>query len=78
MIEQTQLPFDSRASQKIAILRFLQEGNRITPLLALEKFKCMRLGGRCFELRKEGYNIKSEMVKVPSGKRVKSYWLEAK
>lgn len=75
---QTQLPFDSRASQESAILSYLRAGFRITPLEALEKFRCMRLGARIYSLKKGGLNIKSEMVEVPSGKRVKSYWLESK
>lgn len=77
---QTELQFtDSRASQKLAILNYLRAGNRITPLVALEKFKCMRLGARCWELRRDGFQIEREMVKVPSGKTVAQYRLvEAK
>ena len=76
---QQNLNFDSSASQKEAILDYLRQGNRITPLLALERFKCMRLGGRIYDLKKEGFPIEKEMVQVPSGKYVACYWLaEAK
>lgn len=74
---QIEIPFDSRSSQKLAILEYLKAGNRITPLVALDKFKCMRLGGRVFELKQEGYPIKRDMVQVPSGKYVAEYRLEA-
>lgn len=74
---QQDLNFNTSASQKEAILAYLQSGARLTPLEALERFKCMRLGSRIYDLKKEGYNVKSEMVTVPSGKRVAEYRLEA-
>lgn len=78
-MDQATLNFDSRASQKEAILGYLRAGNRITPLVALEKFKCMRLGARCWELKRDGFQIEREMVRVPSGKKVAEYRLvEAK
>ena len=50
-------------TQKEAILRHLQSGRAITPLEALELYGCFRLGARIWELRDEGYEIKSENVK---------------
>ena len=50
-------------TQKEAILRHLQSGQTITPLEALNLYGCFRLGARIWELRDEGYEIKSENVK---------------
>lgn len=65
-------------SQTKEILKHLEAGNSLTPLEALEKFDCFRLGARCYDLRKEGYNIQSEIVKNPwNGKRYAKYFLKA-
>ncbi|MCE7856899.1 MAG: hypothetical protein DYG97_10195 [Ignavibacteria bacterium CHB3] len=46
-------------SQKQAILEYLLSGKSITPLEALDLFKCFRLGARIWDLKKEGHDIKS-------------------
>jgi hypothetical protein len=75
---QETLNFDSdRHGQAEKILAYLKAGNRITPLESLELFGCFRLGARIYDLKQAGYRIESEMVKVPSGKRVASYKLVA-
>lgn len=66
---------ESRQSQSHKILEYLLAGHRLSPLLALEKFGCFRLGGRVYDLKKEGWDIQSEMITLPSGKRVAQYWL---
>ena len=66
-----------RKSQKRLILEWLQRGNLITPRLADDKFGCMRLGARIFELREDGHKIPSKLITVASGKRVSLYWMEA-
>jgi len=69
--------FDANTkSQEAAILRHLQSGQSITPLVALDLYKCMRLGARIWSLKKT-YPIKKEMITVASGKRVASYSLES-
>lgn len=60
-------------SQNSRILRWLESGRRITPLVALERFRCMRLAGRIYELRGHGYPIEQKMVPTPSGKHVAEY-----
>jgi len=62
-------------SQEDKILEYLQAGNYLTPITALEKFGCFRLGARCFELRRKGYNIQSEIVKGDNRKHFSRYWL---
>ena len=50
-------------TQKEAILRHLQSGKTITPLEALNLYGCYRLGARIWDLRDEGYVIRSESVR---------------
>ena len=65
-------------SQRKKILSHLEKGKTITPLEALHKFGCLRLGARIYELRKEGYEIDSKPYKTKSGKYVSMYWLKEK
>jgi Helix-turn-helix domain len=41
------------------ILEALQAGEAITPLDALNRFSCFRLGARIYDLRKKGYDIRN-------------------
>ena len=69
----------SSASQKRRILEYLKEdkGNGITPLDALRLFGCLRLASRINDLRYDGWNIKTELVRdAQSGKRYARYTLE--
>jgi len=59
----------------MAILDYLKAGNRITPLEALDLFKCMRLGGRIYDIKQDGFTIEKKMIKVGSGKYVAEYML---
>ena len=62
-------------TQNAMILRHLKQGKRITPLDALSKFECFRLGARIFDLKSDGHKIEKHMVTVDSGKRVAEYRL---
>ena len=62
-------------SQNEEILLHLQSGKPITPLEALEKFGCFRLGGRIYELKQQGHSIVTNMV-TKNGKRYAQYRLE--
>lgn len=46
------------------ILGHLKSGKPITPLEALSKFGCFRLGARIHELKEAGHVIDKRMVKV--------------
>ena len=59
-------------SQAQAILEYLKQGNSISPLEALHKFGCFRLGARIWDLKQAGYNIQEEDVKL-NGKRFAKY-----
>lgn len=63
-------------SQNEMILDHLRvPGNSLTPISALERFGTLRLGGRIWDLRREGHDIKTEVYITPSGKRVARYRL---
>ncbi|WP_369608232.1 helix-turn-helix domain-containing protein [Snodgrassella alvi] len=42
-----------KEAQTIQILEFMRAGNSITPLDALRKFGCMRLGARIYDLKQD-------------------------
>lgn len=62
-------------SQTDAILAFLKDGNGITPMDALNLCGCFRLSARIADLRRKGYPIVAEKVKVDGGKYVARYHL---
>lgn len=65
----------SSISQNKEILKYLREGNKITPLEALNLFGCLRLGARIFDLKEQGHNIETKRVTLGNGKRVAEYQL---
>ena len=46
------------------ILRDLKKGKKITQAYAIEKYGCLRLSARIFDLREEGNDIKMRMIPV--------------
>lgn len=62
-------------SQQKKILDHLKKGKSLTPLDALNKFGCFRLGARIFELRDKGWIIQTKPHKTKSGAIVASYSL---
>lgn len=54
------------------IRAWLLRGYKITPLQALQKWGCMRLGARIHELRQEGMNITTTRITV-NGKTFAQY-----
>ena len=58
-------------SQTSAILAHLQSGATLTPLEALDRFGCLRLGARIDDLRKLGHRIETRRVQ-----RGRKYWAE--
>ena len=47
----------TKMTQKALILKHLLRGMSLTPLEALNRFGCFRLGARIYDLRREGYTI---------------------
>jgi len=66
---------DHAGNQSAEILHYLQGGDSLTPIGALRLFGCFRLGARIFDLKRDGHDIKTEMVTLESGKRVARYSL---
>ena len=56
----------TKKSQKDLVLEYIIEHGSITPLEAERHIGCMRLGARIWDLRRDGYNIVSELVEVPT------------
>ena len=75
MKDNTNLNEETSATQVKRILAYMQAGNRITPIEALQMFGSFRLGARIAEIKELGYPVQSEFVTTPSGKRVKAYWI---
>lgn len=55
-----------KKSQKDLILAHIEKHGSITPLEAQRLYGCMRLGARIYDLRRDGYDIVSEIVVVPN------------
>ena len=67
-----------KQTQRQKIKSWLEQGNTLTPLEALEKFGCFRLATRIFELKREGLNIDTKIVEnKATGKRYAEYRLIA-
>lgn len=49
-------------TQHQRIVEYMQNNGSITALQAMLNLGCMRLSSRISELKKQGYNIKSEFV----------------
>lgn len=63
-------------SQTAKILAHLQKGYSVTPISALEKFDCFRLGARIKDLRHKDHQIETDMIDdKKTGKRYASYRL---
>lgn len=54
-------------SQKAGILEDLLAGRRVTALDALDRHKCFRLSSVIHRLRKDGHDVKTELVQAQSG-----------
>jgi hypothetical protein len=59
-------------SQNVRVKDYLEEGNKLTPIEALDKFGSFRLAAIIHDLRKEGMNILSHMH-THSGKKYAVY-----
>ena len=62
-------------SQKDRVRTWLLNGHTLTPLQALRRFKSLRFGAIIYDLRNEGMNIHTEMVKVGHQTYVAKYRL---
>lgn len=51
-------------SQNQRILNYLKKGKTLTPLQALRLFDCWALSSRISNLKDEGHNIKTEIIRT--------------
>lgn len=65
----------SKESQTTQILNHILTAGSITSLEAIKFYNCLRLGARIFDLKDQGYNIKTQMVVTKSKKRIARYSL---
>lgn len=63
-------------TQSKMILAALRNGDRLTHLIAEQRFRCLRLGARIYDLKQQGHEIKRRMITVPSGKRLAEYYID--
>lgn len=62
-------------SQCDQIRSYLLDGQKITPIEALNFFGCMRLGARIWDLRNEGLSIQSRTKQLKNNKKVAEYYM---
>ena len=67
--------FLNTMSQTTQIQRHLEKGKSLTPIQALNKFGCFRLAARIANLRNDGINIKTTIVKLKNNKQIAKYTL---
>ena len=60
-------------TQTDQILHALQQGERLTPIDALDRFGCFRLSARVCDIERMGYKVDRQIVQ---GRRFKVYWME--
>ena len=63
-------------SQSEKILRAFERGEVLTPMKALKRFGCFRLAARVFDLRRDGHDIRCQLLER-AGKKVGHYYLAA-
>ena len=51
-------------TQNKCVLDHMRQHGQITPLDALKEYGIMRLGARIFNLKQDGFDIKTEMIEV--------------
>ena len=57
---------EEKITQKQALLRYMQEHGSITSYEAIYELGITRLSGQIFSLKKDGYDIISRPIKVPT------------
>ena len=63
----------SKMTQCEILLAALKRGEKLTVLTALTDYGVYALSQRCTDLRRQGWNVVSEMITLPNGKRVAQY-----
>lgn len=61
--------------QNVRILKWFLEGRKLTQAKAYKLFDCFRLSARVKDLRKWGFDIKADMVRTATKKKIAEYFL---
>ena len=69
---ETQTLGGQTTSQAQKIRNYLERGNKITPLEALNLFGCFRLSARIHDIKESGCDVNTEIIEV-NGKKVAQY-----
>lgn len=70
------MPIAKRMSQKDKVLKYLKEGNSITPAKAQAMFGVWRLADVIYKLKKDGHVILTQLRQDPEGKSYARYVLQ--
>lgn len=62
-------------TQTDRILWHLKAGHKLTPIDALNKFGCFRLGARIWDIKEMGFKIRTKLVKTNTNKNIAEYEL---
>jgi hypothetical protein len=62
-------------SQNQRILKHIEQHGSINPLMALERYGCMRLAARISELKARGHKIETRIIKSHKNKVYAEYYL---
>lgn len=60
-------------SQTTQIQKHLEKGKSLTAIQALNKYGCFRLAARIADLRNDGMNIKTTIIKLKNNKHIATY-----
>ena len=71
----TQNTEDDKTQCELILEHFKKYGS-ITPWDAVERYRCLRLGARIYDLRQRGYRIATYPEKAKSGKTYARYFLK--
>lgn len=77
MIDQSKQLEENSMTQTALIERHLRRGRTLTPLSALRLMGCFRLSARINDLRSDGLKIRTERLRLKSGKTIARYSLES-
>ncbi len=69
-------PVEPTSKQHGDILEYLRTGRSLTFLESVQKLGVLALSQRIGELKKMGWDIKSELIKTDTGKHIARYWIE--
>ena len=66
----------NKPTQNMIVLEHMRQYGYITPMDAVMRYDIMRLWGRIFELREQGYNIETINRRTKHGKQYAEYRLK--